>query len=62
MKLITLNTWGGRVHKKLIKFLEENQEVDIFCFQEIYNGAKTEKAIRKTEKTAQEVMMCFGVV
>lgn len=43
MKLITLNTWGGRVHKKLLKFLEENQEVDIFCLQEIYNGAKTEK-------------------
>lgn len=43
MKLITLNTWGGRVHDKLLRFFEDNQNIDIFCLQEIYNGAKTEK-------------------
>lgn len=43
MKLITLNTWGGHVHKELLEFFKEGQEIDIFCLQEIYNGAKTEK-------------------
>jgi len=39
MKIITLNTWGGRVHKELMDFLSKNQGVDIFCFQEIYHRA-----------------------
>lgn len=43
MKLITLNTWGGHVHKELLEFFKENQDTDIFCLQEIYKGAKTEK-------------------
>ena len=43
MKLITLNTWGGRIEKgrSLLKFIKEkSEEVDIFCFQEIYHNAK----------------------
>ncbi len=43
MKLITLNTWGGRVPEKLLRFFGDNQDVDIFCLQEIYNEAKTER-------------------
>lgn len=43
MKLITLNTWGGRVPEKLLRFFGDNQDIDIFCLQEIYNGAKTER-------------------
>ena len=40
MKLITLNTWGGRVNKDLLSFLENKREtIDIFCFQEVYNKA-----------------------
>jgi len=39
MKLICLNTWGGRVHQPLLNFLEENKDVDVFCFQEIYREA-----------------------
>lgn len=39
MKLITLNTWGGRVYKELVNFLIRHQDVDIFCFQEIYHKA-----------------------
>ncbi len=40
MKLITLNTWGGRVTKELLEFLEKNHgSTDIFCFQEIYHQA-----------------------
>ncbi|MEK7625289.1 MAG: endonuclease/exonuclease/phosphatase family protein [Patescibacteria group bacterium] len=39
MKIITLNTWGGRVHSELINFLSKNLDVDVFCFQEIYHRA-----------------------
>lgn len=39
MKIITLNTWGGRVHKELMAFLSKNQDIDVFCFQEIYHRA-----------------------
>lgn len=36
MKLISLNTWGGRYFKPLIRFIRENsQNTDIFCFQEM---------------------------
>ncbi|MEQ1500232.1 MAG: endonuclease/exonuclease/phosphatase family protein [Parcubacteria group bacterium] len=41
MKLITLNTWGGRIHSPLLKFFEENKDVDVFCLQEIYHNSKT---------------------
>lgn len=39
MKLITLNIWGGHVHKPLLDFLKKHQQVDIFCFQEVYHKA-----------------------
>lgn len=38
MRLISLNTWGGKVHKPLMEFIERlNGEVDIFCFQEVFS-------------------------
>ncbi len=37
MKIITLNTWGGRVYQPLLDFLETYKNVDILCFQEIYH-------------------------
>jgi len=38
MKLITLNTWAGRVKEPLEQFLRvHTEETDIFCFQEIFN-------------------------
>lgn len=41
MKLLTLNTWGGRVYKPFLKFVkEQNNKVDIFCFQEIFQSSK----------------------
>jgi endonuclease/exonuclease/phosphatase family metal-dependent hydrolase len=40
MKLISLNIWGGRIHRPLLDFIEERKEVDIFCFQEIYHQAE----------------------
>jgi len=39
MKIITLNTWGGRINRELMVFLKKNQDVDVFCFQEIYHRA-----------------------
>lgn len=41
MKLISLNLWGGRIYEHLEIFLKKHsKEIDIFCFQEIYNNAK----------------------
>lgn len=41
MKLITLNTWGGRISQPFEDFLRIKQyEIDVFCFQEIYHEAK----------------------
>jgi endonuclease/exonuclease/phosphatase family metal-dependent hydrolase len=40
MKLITLNTWGGRIAEPLVDFLKLRAgSVDIFCFQEIFSKA-----------------------
>ncbi len=39
MKLITLNTWAGRIKEPFEAFLKEHSsETDIFCFQEIFNN------------------------
>lgn len=45
MKLITLNAWGGRVHKPLLNFLKKHEEIDIFCLQEVYRNAKGKEVI-----------------
>ncbi len=38
MKLISLNTWGGKIYQPLIDFIKQHsRDTDIFCFQEIYN-------------------------
>ena len=39
MKLITLNIWGGMVYKPLVQFLQkQSKDVDIFCFQEVFDN------------------------
>jgi len=38
MKLITLNTWGGKIYQPLLEFISKNKDVDIFCFQEIFHN------------------------
>lgn len=39
MKLISLNTWGGKAYEPLLNFVKQNQEdTDIFCFQEILSN------------------------
>ncbi len=40
MKLVTLNIWDARVFKPLMDFFERNQDVDIFCLQEVFNGSE----------------------
>lgn len=43
MKLITLNTWAGRVKEPFEKFLKDKMgETDIFCFQEVFNDLDDE--------------------
>lgn len=38
MKLICLNTWGGRIYKPLMNFIKKNsKDTDIFCFQEVFD-------------------------
>jgi len=39
MKIVSLNTWGGKLFDPLINFIKDySKEVDIFCFQEVYNS------------------------
>lgn len=38
MKLISLNTWGGRVGQPFLDFIRQHSDVDIFCLQEVWNG------------------------
>ena len=41
MKLISLNTWGGRGGKEnFLKFFETYKDVDIFCLQEVWSGGE----------------------
>lgn len=40
MKIITLNTWGGRIYKELIDFFNNHQDIDVLCFQEVLKGGK----------------------
>lgn len=38
MKLISLNTWGGKKFDLLINFIKHNSsDTDIFCFQEVFD-------------------------
>lgn len=40
MKLITLNIWGGHIRDPLLEFIKSHQQIDIFCFQEVYHNAR----------------------
>ncbi len=40
MKIITLNTWGGRAGEDaVLSFFKKHADADIFCLQEIYHKA-----------------------
>ena len=38
MRIISLNTWGGR-GKNITEFVKQNSEAEIFCFQELTSSA-----------------------
>lgn len=41
MKLISLNTWGGRAGlDNLLAFLKDHEDTDIFCLQEAWSGGE----------------------
>lgn len=41
MKIVTLNIWSGIVGEALLEFFKENQDVDVFCLQEVmHNGTE----------------------
>ena len=40
MQLMTLNIWGGGIRGPLLEFIAAYQDVDIFCFQEVYHNAE----------------------
>jgi endonuclease/exonuclease/phosphatase family metal-dependent hydrolase len=40
VKLITLNIWGGHVKNPLLNFIKQYNDIDIFCFQEVYHQAE----------------------
>jgi endonuclease/exonuclease/phosphatase family metal-dependent hydrolase len=43
MKIISLNTWGGRLHDPIDTFVKQHAtSTDIFCFQEIYSNGTSE--------------------
>ena len=44
LKIMSLNIWGGHVYEKLLDFIQTHQDVDVFCFQEVYHNAKTKMA------------------
>ncbi len=52
MKLITLNIWGGRLEKPLLRFIKtHSRDIDIFCFQEVFHQGRTQIKVH-----AQSVM------
>lgn len=38
MKIVTLNIWSGIVGGGLLNFFKENQNIDVFCLQEVMNN------------------------
>ena len=67
MKIICLNTWGGRLTDKLVDFLKQHDDVDVYCFQEVYNDAHgkdtiwldTNLDLLKDLKAALPNYMCY---
>lgn len=39
LKIISLNTWGGKIKQPILDFFESNKDIDIFCLQGVYNNA-----------------------
>ncbi|MGE3919855.1 MAG: hypothetical protein AB7F64_02720 [Gammaproteobacteria bacterium] len=39
MKLLSLNIWGGHLKNNLLDFFSINNDIDLFCLQEVYSDA-----------------------
>lgn len=51
MKLISLNTWGGRIKEPLDAFVREHsKDTDIFCFQEVHADGSLEADLEAGER------------
>lgn len=50
MKIISLNTWAGRVNGLLMEFFRQNSDVDIFCLQEVYHEAEGKEPDARPEE------------
>ena len=50
MKLISLNTWGGKLLDPLLGFIKEKSDsIDIFCFQEIFSDGEGDRNLKDIE-------------
>ncbi|MEX0932264.1 MAG: endonuclease/exonuclease/phosphatase family protein [Parcubacteria group bacterium] len=57
MKIIGLNTWGGRISQPLLEFFENYKDIDIFCLQEIYHEATLDMV---EEEYKEDSLNLFG--
>lgn len=56
MKLITLNTWGGKIDIPLKDFFKRHSsEIDIFCLQEIFHKFGERKSSNLLDQEFQDV-------
>jgi exonuclease III len=57
MKIISLNTWGGRAGAEgLLGFFEKHSDTDVFCLQETWNGGHHMATQTAGGRTLQDVM------
>jgi len=55
MKIITLNTWGGKIYKEFMDFVNKNKDADIFCFQEILKGGNGKTHRGETKSCYEDI-------
>jgi len=65
MRLITLNTWAGKLYPELSRFIAgRSKSVDIFCFQEMLDGKgpmdSWEGAVPDLYDRMAEILPAFG--
>lgn len=42
MKLVSLNTWGGKIYNPLTEYVKkQSKDTDIFCFQEVFHSPES---------------------
>jgi endonuclease/exonuclease/phosphatase family metal-dependent hydrolase len=45
MKVISLNTFSGRIYEPLMKFFAEHKDVDVFCLQEVHHESEGKEKV-----------------